>query len=83
MLRLLRPPPRVLLVRGLPGDTERLRDVTPGPSQVAGSAHLQRLDVFDELAQRTYGDESFKDVVGRCNGYEIVHFPFIHAVNLG
>src|SRR6266498_4265460 len=43
---------RVLLVDGLPGNTERRRDLLPRPVVHPGLLDLERLELLEELAQR-------------------------------
>ena len=58
----------MLLVHGLPADTELVRDVLPRPADAARVPHLERLKLLHQLPERRDGPKTnFGIGVPRCS----------------
>ena len=69
----------ILRMDGLSGDTERVADLLPRPTALAGKRDVLRLDLFGETLQGADSAETNRRVV-RIDGTR--HVAWSHVVNL-
>ncbi len=53
---------------GLPGDTERIGDLLPGPTQVPRPIDVQRFEIFAQPFKRSDGLKAFSRVISTTGG---------------